>query len=100
MGATLDLATLVIKQLMDKIAMTVEMFVERVNDYLTEADNHLKKVPRMDIITEKFGVRPCYVPVAALCLLSVFMGYLEEFFAAAVGTAYPAYASFKAIRTP
>lgn len=74
--------------------------LDNVSKYLDIADQHLKGVPKVDAIAQSFGVRQTYVPIAGLVLISVFMGYLEEFFSILIGTAYPAYASFKAIRTP
>merc|ERR1739838_1182307 len=72
----------------------------KVETYMQKVDEAILKIPETGRLAASLGVRPLYLPLMLFLTSMTFFGMLEAFFVTLMATAYPAYASYKAMETP
>merc|ERR1739838_130118 len=81
------------------MAASKDSLISTIDAYLTQIDEKLTQVPKVNEIAQKIGTRPVYIPVILIVLAMVFCNLFDVVLVALVSTVYPAYLSFKAVRS-
>eukprot|EP00915_Cephaloidophora_sp_WS-2016_P005287 GHVH01006998.1.p1 GENE.GHVH01006998.1~~GHVH01006998.1.p1 ORF type:complete len:213 (+),score=30.98 GHVH01006998.1:69-707(+) len=75
-------------------------FMTKLENWMLLADTYVLQIPDAGRLADILGIRPFYLPFMILMCIATFFGIFEAFFVSLMATVYPAYASFKAIRSP